>query len=387
MKSPLKRLSYILAFIGEPTPTRPKLSKEASDNLLSYYSSPIADEGRDYSRPRSPEKPQANRAHAKAKRASAVASTSSSSDYSDDSEVTDARDIPSEASSSVTRRSGTPSKGGADKRRIAIVQMDPVSDTACKSTSDTASTSNSIRSRRGNANSLAGLALVAPPDAAVKSYTQLTPPSTAPPAAADYRSNSHLMDDHENGHHRSSSATTSHAGRLSRDTHTGSVGSTQGTRAAAAPFLPANNDKTKKNTKPDDKNILILASLDVSQRSATSQSSSPATHSDLVDRGRNVVSPLDRMTSPQMKSPLPIVTPSIGEGKEIDKPVAGPVVVKLDNLASKTSHSAASWRSDSPTPSHGSASIHGSTYSSSATSSYLRYEPGKQCDATCGPNN
>ncbi|KJA24559.1 hypothetical protein HYPSUDRAFT_38607 [Hypholoma sublateritium FD-334 SS-4] len=358
---------------GEPTPTRPKLSKEASDNLLSYYSSPIADEGRDYSQQRSPEKPQSNRAHVKAKKASAVASTSSSSDYSDDSEVTDARDIPSEASSSVARRSGTPSKGGADKRRIAIVQMDHVSDTARKSNSDTASTNNSIRSRRGNANSFAGLALVAPPDAAVQSYAQLTPPSTAPPAAADNRSNSHLMDDHENGRHRSSSA--SPAGRLSRDTYTGSVGSAQGTRAAAAPILPADNDKTKKNTKPDDKYNLILAPLDVSQRSATSQSSSPATHSDPVDCGRNVVSPLDRMSSPQMMSPLPIVTPSIGEGKEIDKPVAGPVVVKLDNLASKTSHSTASWRSDSPTPSHGSASIHGSTYSSSATSSYLRYEP------------
>ena len=72
-------------------------------------------------------------------------STSSSSDYSYDS------DAKSEAS--TTRRGTTPSKGGADRRRVAIVQMP------------------SFRSRGQR-----GLALVAPPDAAPTNYT---PPQTA----------------------------------------------------------------------------------------------------------------------------------------------------------------------------------------------------------------
>ena len=74
--------------------------------------------------------------------------STSSSEYSYDS------DAKSEAS---TRRGTTLSKGGADRRRVAIVQMP------------------SLRSRAGQT----GLALVAPPDAAPTNYTHLTPPPTA----------------------------------------------------------------------------------------------------------------------------------------------------------------------------------------------------------------
>lgn len=73
--------------------------------------------------------------------------STSSSDYSYDS------DAKSEAS--TTRRGTTPSKGGADRRRVAIVQMP------------------SFRPRRGQT----GLALVAPPDAAPTNYTHLPTPS------------------------------------------------------------------------------------------------------------------------------------------------------------------------------------------------------------------
>jgi hypothetical protein len=75
--------------------------------------------------------------------------STSSSDYSYDSEE------------SSTRRETTPSKGGADRRRVAIMQMP------------------SLRSRRGHKSDLSGIALVAPPDAAPTNYTQLTPPPTA----------------------------------------------------------------------------------------------------------------------------------------------------------------------------------------------------------------
>ena len=78
--------------------------------------------------------------------------STSSSDYSYDS---DAR------SETSTRRGTTPSKGGADRRRVAIMQMP------------------SLRSRRGHKSDLTGLALVAPPDAAPTSYAHITPPPTA----------------------------------------------------------------------------------------------------------------------------------------------------------------------------------------------------------------
>ena len=112
--------------------------------------------------------------------------STSSSDYSYDS------DAKSEAS---TRRGTTPSKGGADRRRVAIVQMP------------------SFRSRGET-----GLALVAPPDAAPTNYTHLTPPPTAD-MPSDQDTNLHQRDisttkdiyDDQNSSRRSQSRlTTSH---------------------------------------------------------------------------------------------------------------------------------------------------------------------------------
>ena len=109
--------------------------------------------------------------------------STSSSDYSYDS------DAKSEAS--TTRRGTTPSKGGADRRRVAIVQMP------------------SFRSRRGHT----GLALVAPPDAAPTSYTHITPPPTAN-TPSDQETNLHqrdissttkTLDDDQNSSRRSQS--------------------------------------------------------------------------------------------------------------------------------------------------------------------------------------
>ncbi|KAF8974654.1 hypothetical protein BDZ97DRAFT_1935452 [Flammula alnicola] len=286
-------------------------------------------------------------------------STSSSSDYSYDSE-TDARDVPSEASSSVTRRSGTPSKG-------AIVQMDSGRQGSYKSSSEIASSTGSIRLRRGHKNNLTGLALVAPPDAALKSYTQLTPPSTA-----------QSPQDKEKGHHRSASENPAGSSKkASRDT--ASVGTAQGSKTAI-PNLSSDNGRTK-NTKHEDKNNNNGPRSDVFQRTTIPRTPSPA-----LSKNSNSGTTADANPSmAALTTTSPIVTPSIGEGKEIHVPVAGPIVVNLDNLQSRKAHSATSWRSDSPTPSHGAASVHAtsSPYSSSATSSYLRYEPGVH--ATAGP--
>jgi hypothetical protein len=77
--------------------------------------------------------------------------STSSSDYSYDSD---------DKSDASTRRGTTPSKGGADRRRVAIMQMS----TLCGQT---------------------GLALVAPPDAASTNYTNLTPPTANIPSDQD----------------------------------------------------------------------------------------------------------------------------------------------------------------------------------------------------------
>ncbi|KAF8803811.1 hypothetical protein BYT27DRAFT_7144427 [Phlegmacium glaucopus] len=98
--------------------------------------------------------------------------STSSSECSCDS---DARDAESEAS---TRRVATPSKGGADRRRVAIMQI-----------TSSPQQPSALRSRRGHRSDLTGLALVAPPDAAARIYTHLSPPLSAPLTTPDLDDN------------------------------------------------------------------------------------------------------------------------------------------------------------------------------------------------------
>ncbi|KAJ7068016.1 hypothetical protein C8F01DRAFT_1017006 [Mycena amicta] len=129
------------------TTTRPKLARarQGTDSELfaSYYQSPLADAGISYA--------------AKHKRSLSGESTSSS-DYSSDDSSSEHAQPP--------RRSSVPSEGGADRRRLAIVQM------------DVPETSKAAVARRGLNTRLDGIALVAPPDA--KSSTYIDPPFSAP---------------------------------------------------------------------------------------------------------------------------------------------------------------------------------------------------------------
>ncbi|KIM45873.1 hypothetical protein M413DRAFT_440927 [Hebeloma cylindrosporum] len=371
MKSPLSRLSYVLAFIGEPSRTRQKPAND-SDHVLSYYQSPIPNQTRSHARSSSPAKPPITR-HARHTRKLSTTSASSSSDYSYDSEATDARDAPSETSG-TTRRLGTPSKGGADRRRVAIVQMDSVNNDEYKAPSDAAvsTTTGSIRSRRGHKSNLAGLALVAPPDAALRTYTQLTPPSTAP-ISADYLNGISTAHQDNKVHHRSASEITTLSPR--------DVG---GLRAAQGPKAIPYEARTK-GRRDEDKHNGGVPRL---QETRPSRSSSPA-HSTKSTRGDNERGPLSLLDSNYPSSNAtsmfsPIITPEIGEEKEIHIPVAGPVVVDLDNLKSRKPNTAASWRSESPSQA-ASASVIGtpSSFTTSTSSAYLRYEPGVH--ATAGP--
>ncbi|KDR83419.1 hypothetical protein GALMADRAFT_235540 [Galerina marginata CBS 339.88] len=368
---------------GETPTTRSKPAREHSaDHLLSYYESSIPNEGRNYAPPRSPttaKAPSSRPTHPTRK--ISTTSMSSDSDYSYDSETTDAKDAASEASSSVTRRSSTPSKGGADRRRVAIVQMDSVNEGGFKTSSETASTTGSIRSRRGHKSNLAGLALVAPPDAALRTYTQLTPPSTAP-ITGDYMHHNLLTAHQDKGHNRSASENPPSKKAPSRDTAI--VGAAQGSQSSMSHL--SSEDKSKKGTKDEDNSKGNVPRSNEPQKIANSRSTSPdlETNKDgRVDRIQGLLSPpysgYPSMNAIDMFSP--IVTPEIGEGKEIHVPVAAPVVLKLDNMKPKKAQSAVSWRSESPAA----VSVHSSSssYVASATSAYLHYQPGVH--ATAGP--
>ncbi|KAF4619413.1 hypothetical protein D9613_005376 [Agrocybe pediades] len=407
MKSPikLKRLSYVLAFIGDrdrdsssstKTPTRPKLARDHSDHLLSYYESSIPNEtqAKLYARPPTTSENVLARNHNRKGSTTSVAS--SDSEYSYDSETTDAiGTVSSKTSSSLTRRSSLPSKGGADRRRVAIVQMDSVrEDAPSRTSSETMVSSNtassSIRSRRGLDSHLAGLALVAPPDAALRTYTHLTPPSTAP-ITADL-----TAQPDKTGHHRSTSENpySKNVPSLSRDTT--SVGMDSGPRGSTSNLSLSSVKSTRSSTKgtetKQDRTNALRSGLTTrdSSSSTSSRSSSPGHRASKLDRhgrsgGSGLLSPPDSAYPSALAIDMfsPIITPEIGESKEIHVPVAGPVVVNLDGLHSKTK--TGTWRTDSPSMASTSSHITTSTgsYAPSAASAYLRYEPGVH--ATAGP--
>lgn len=282
MKSPLRRLSYILTFTGSDTHS--KSPKEPSDHLLSCYQSSIPNQ------------------HA---RKPSTTSTSSS-DYSYDS---DAKDAGSETS---TRRVATPSKGGADRRRVAIMQMDSTT---------TTTTPSSLRSRRGHKSDLTGLALVAPPDAAPRTYTHLTPPHTAP-LTAQYTPQTKKYPSH--------------------DQH--------------APNLDDKKDLSKTEDAKGNH-----------RGSTHSRSQSPPLSTGLLATPRISNHPSNH---PPMLSPL---TPEIGQGKDIHIPVVGPVVVNLGFKSNNVPLSTSS-RTNSPFP-DASASLLG-TPASSTASPFIHYQPG-----------
>jgi hypothetical protein len=152
-------------------PVPPRLTQQDSDTLLSYYGS--EDAGGTYS-PTSLDQETLNPPGKE------VSASSSGSTAREDSNKST---LPKTEFPAGSRRSGTRSEGGTDRRRLAIVQMDSSNgdpmDPSCNYTGDSLS-SNSLRSRRGFGDRLGDLALVAPPDASPRMYTYLTPPSTAP---------------------------------------------------------------------------------------------------------------------------------------------------------------------------------------------------------------
>ncbi|KAG1753787.1 uncharacterized protein EDB91DRAFT_1099828 [Suillus paluster] len=270
----------------------------------------------------------------------------------------------------ATRRPSIPSEGGADRRRIAIVEMgthfgeSPKSDT-CRSSSP----SSDLCSRR----QLSGLALVAPPDASLRTCVGSTYSLTSPQPPSSSTAPSHV---------RSSSETVGVSGRdmkhtrkLSREVAV--IGTTSRPTKPSEPYIQGYSSPVTEALKPP----LFQKPQSRSPSPGTSETSdSGSSTAHLQSRQRKDalfpgVSPIkelkESLSPPASPMPVPVVTPRIGESKGIGDRVAGPVIVNIFP--------------ESPSPVNGKliTSLHSKTSAVTATPAtpYLYYQPGLHAKA------
>ncbi|KAH9943018.1 uncharacterized protein BXZ73DRAFT_87461 [Epithele typhae] len=303
-----------------------------------------------------------------------------------------------------SRRPSVPTEGGADRRRLAIVEMDtplpaslgrkrsnldgrsnpsatdsPPSRSSARAHPLDAMPGGTLFARRGV--HIGGLALVAPPDAAPSSYQDLTPPpSTAPLVSTGSKTTSAKF---AATHARSASeAVDGGRARLARmpSRDVGIVGLHSGSSASesAGPASPGSDDLYGIGVGD--------GSVPVFQTPGRSRPPSP---------GHATDARLDRL--PQRLFPSPLIgmddadagmlTPPIGQGKDIRQPVVGPVIVGLspELLRRDRAHPGARHpQAQSPASSSGSSSVQSpSSSSTSFPSPFLHYHPGLH--ATAGP--
>ncbi|KAF9008760.1 hypothetical protein BDQ17DRAFT_1348886 [Cyathus striatus] len=346
---------------GDALTARPSLARQNTDQILSYYQSTLADDGMDYSQVGPAQSTRA----ARLTRQMSVASTSSS-DYSEDSNP--GVDFSSNGTklSGVTRRSSIPSQGGSDRRRVAIVQMEALKEHGHKAASEDGHAGSTLRTRRGMKAHLEGLALVAPPDAAPKTYTQLTPPTSAP-LTAHFSASSPVADGprEDKGHQRSVSeiapASTAEPGGIRL------VNSSS--RTVDAQVQPKSFMNINEGLKPsvgEDASVLLSPTT----RIATTAMS---------DYDKYLLSPTSPYTARSARE-KPLITPEIGQGKEIHVPVAAPIVV---NLSSATTLQQESPKNENPKPEVVSQHVALAPFPPQETALYLNYQPGLH--ATAGP--
>ena len=250
-------------------------------------------------------------------------------------------------------------------------------------------------SRRGL--HIGGLALVAPPDASPKTYTDLTPPSTAPISTG---TTAPLPLAFVPAHTRSASEAASAPGSRSRLHHkssrdVGIVGSLTSASTASeslGPISPTFSDDYHLYAQSEGIGIPLF------QTPAESRPPSlGGTTPELLDASSTAFkSPHQSLPStPIFGMEDGIVTPAIGEGKDIGQPVVGPVIVGLSptmlqshsarGMTTATNVSAVASRGSLlvQSPAAPSPSYHYASASSTSPSHYLHYQPGVH--ATAGP--
>ncbi|KAG6911751.1 hypothetical protein DXG01_008001 [Tephrocybe rancida] len=290
-------------------------------------------------------------------------SSTSSSDYSDSQSTELSTTAPLSVPTKVTRRSKAPSAGASDRRRLAIVQMDSLDDSPPrKHKKEDDSESTTIRTRRGVPSNLEGLALVAPPDAAPKTYSHLTPPTTAPTTADTIVRNV----SRERAHHHAAPDTTKTSNKHAPDIGAGDQNKAPARDMHSGPRVLIDSNAL---TPPGNQHI------------RSSRSPSPGGASDASDQARGLLSP-----APNARPAMPrgdtqksfITTPEIGEKKDIGTRVAAPIVVSLGSAGPFRRKEDSSIRNDSVQFPASALPL-----SSQDKSPYLHYEPGVH--ATAGP--
>lgn len=339
---------------------RPVFTRQESINILSYYQSPLADQGLSYAPPDDSEAPVRPPLHQR----TLSGGSSSSSDYS---AASDTAARPADSPTSSRTRSSLPSDGGGDRRRVAIVELDQPQDhrktrSPGHEPDDVLSHSPSLRSRRGFHTDLHGLALVAPPDASPRAYSMQAPPTTAPPTGSTHHH-------HHQPHHTRSASEVSPSGRPPKPKRAVGIVGTSEHERVARPQDPSSHRRT-----------LQPPVMQFPQ----SRSPSPGGASDASESAHR------RQESPtRFKMPPPFVrtttgqsvllTPEIGQSKEVTTRVAAPVVYDLASPTHDRSYSPASSHSSSPRIVVDSPPARNYT----DTTSYLTYQPGLH--ATAGP--
>ncbi|KAF7355068.1 hypothetical protein MSAN_01422300 [Mycena sanguinolenta] len=321
---------------------RPKIARQETDLLASYYQSPLADQGLNYSPHALDKRPTHRR--------TLSGDSTSSSDYSSGS----VSDHSIEQVQHTTRRASIPTEGGADRRRLAIVQMDPVRE------ADSPNSPSAVRSRRGFETRLEGLALVAPPDTARNLQEYINPPTSAPPTGSRSNPHPHSAD---KGHGRSASEATSKTLKTKSSRDVGIVGT--------APFSsePPQSPKVKLHLQTASESLLPV----VFQEPHSSRASTPGTGASAPNSR-----PPSSLAPKRQSTDLSVHTPEIGQAKEIHVPVASPVIV---DLGPDTSLRVGQSSFDRSSPAL--QVVEPRSASPLPLSSYLHYQPGLH--ATAGP--
>lgn len=256
--------------------------------------------------------------------------------------MSDSKDATSSDTSSqtsqVTRRSSTRSMGSADRRRVAVVEMDPpAEEEAVTSFESSHDPSHTLRSRRGLHSSLSGLAIVAPPDSSKKSFFLLSPPPSTAPLTAT-ASDPHTPQASQ--HQRSTSEIIPHKKTRSRDI--GIVGTAQLTSSGVKQQGTTTNKILPDMHAPDNNNNATLHPPIFQRPKPASPSPSPSPSPEptrsvvpVPIHGLNVMkrekskepvaSHLVSAKDAASSSPSSQLMPEIGEEKDVNGPVAPPI--------------------------------------------------------------
>ncbi|GJE84718.1 hypothetical protein PsYK624_007940 [Phanerochaete sordida] len=307
---------------------RPNLVRRDTDFILSYYQSEHA--GRPYAHYEQEPPPLLKRQSSQESLSGSEYSAESFRDI-DDTDICDTYTEPEEPtpvlhvtehSRTHQRRPSVPSPKSADRRRLAIVELDSsippsVSRKGSGHGQVPGVSSSSLLSRRGL--HVNGLALVAPPDASPTSYTNLTPPPTAPLVSSAL---AHAASVH--AHTRSASDTVGSSRAHLRHQSSRDIGIV-GTSA-----IPPVAEMSLPST-PSNESYRSYMDAPIFQTPGKSRSSTPAVHTPDLSYSTAATYGDSFFATPMSNTANPILTPIIGEAKDVRQPVVGPVIVNLDS--------------------------------------------------------